>query len=81
LTVGPVGGNYTLTKAGAGLLILGGNNTYNGATTINAGTLQVGNGGAGVGFASLTVGGAGTMAFNNDASMAYAGTLNNGAAW
>ncbi|HQU41361.1 MAG TPA: autotransporter-associated beta strand repeat-containing protein, partial [Pirellulales bacterium] len=33
----------SLTKAGSGTLILTGNNTYSGGTTISAGTLQVGN--------------------------------------
>ncbi|MBU3624619.1 autotransporter-associated beta strand repeat-containing protein, partial [Polynucleobacter sp. AP-Latsch-80-C2] len=31
----------TLTKAGVGILTLSGANTYGGATTVNAGTLQV----------------------------------------
>ncbi|HKU54446.1 MAG TPA: autotransporter domain-containing protein [Rhizomicrobium sp.] len=38
--------NGSLTQAGSGTLILTGANTYNGGTTIAAGTLQVGNGGA-----------------------------------
>ena len=36
------GGATNLTKAGVGLWVLGGSNTYSGATTVNAGTLQVG---------------------------------------
>jgi outer membrane autotransporter protein len=34
-----------VTKVGAGSLVLAGNNTYSGTTTISAGTLQLGNGG------------------------------------
>jgi autotransporter-associated beta strand protein len=36
------GGSYTLTKAGTGTLILDGNNSFGGATTVQAGTLEVG---------------------------------------
>lgn len=45
LTIGGIigdGGNARgLTKAGNGVLVLGGENTYTGTTTINAGTLQM----------------------------------------
>ncbi|MFO0803525.1 MAG: autotransporter-associated beta strand repeat-containing protein [Gemmataceae bacterium] len=40
-----VGLTATLTKTGAGTLVLGADNTYTGTTTISAGTLQLGNGG------------------------------------
>jgi autotransporter-associated beta strand protein len=40
---GAIGGAGGLVSSGSGLLILSGNNTYSGTTTVNAGTLQVGN--------------------------------------
>jgi len=44
-TVGISGtGNVALTKSGTGTWVLTGANTYSGATTISAGTLQIGNG-------------------------------------
>ena len=42
-----IGGTTALTKAGAGVLILTGADTYSGLTTISAGTLQVGSGASG----------------------------------
>ncbi len=42
---GALQGAGSLTKIGSGLLVLAGANSYSGATTIGAGTLQVGNGG------------------------------------
>jgi len=44
---GSIVGLGTLTKSGASTAIIATNNTYSGGTTINAGTLQVGNGGSG----------------------------------
>jgi autotransporter-associated beta strand protein len=38
------GGGYTLTKAGAGTLVLSGANSYSGGTTLSAGTLQLSGG-------------------------------------
>jgi fibronectin-binding autotransporter adhesin len=47
LTVsGAISGNGTVSQDGTGTVILANNNTYTGGTTINAGTLQVGNGGS-----------------------------------
>lgn len=42
---GAVGGTGTVTKTGAGTLVLTASNTYTGGTVINAGALQLGNGG------------------------------------
>jgi autotransporter-associated beta strand protein len=42
---GAISGTGALIQAGEGTLILAGNNTYTGGTTITDGTLQVGNGG------------------------------------
>ena len=39
---GNIDGPQSLTKVGAGTLVLSGNNTWSGATTVNAGTLQLG---------------------------------------
>ena len=45
LTVGgPVSGTFPLTTAGAGTVLLMGNNTYSGSTAISGGTLAVGGG-------------------------------------
>ena len=58
---GTSGGN--LTKAGNGTLLLTGANSFDGATTISAGNLQVGNGGAA---GSLSVG-----AVTNNAALTF----------
>jgi autotransporter-associated beta strand protein len=42
---GPITGNGTLTQNGTGTVILANDNSYTGGTTINSGTLQLGNGG------------------------------------
>jgi autotransporter-associated beta strand protein len=68
---GVIGGasGYGLTKAGAGTLVLTTNNTYNGATTVSAGTLQLsGASGTILNSAVTTTGGALTLLNANGAN-------------
>ena len=65
-----ISGGGGLTQAGAGLLTLTGNNTYTGPTTISAGTLQLGNGGAaGSLSSSSSVTDNGVLVFNHSNSI------------
>ena len=73
LTVGPIGqsgGTWQVTEAGSGMLVLSGNNSYSGSTTISGGTLQIGNGGTA---GSLSIESAitdnGTLAFDRSNSI------------
>jgi outer membrane autotransporter protein len=69
------GGN--LTKETAGTLILSGENTYTGTTTINDGTLQIGDGGTTGAIASTSVvtAAGGTLAFNRTDTLVYGGVI------
>lgn len=60
-------GPRPLEKIGSGTLILTGNNTYTGVTTISAGTLQIGNGGASGTLGSGSVVNNASLVFNRDA--------------
>jgi len=72
LTYGGIAaGTGTFAKAGAGTLALTGSNTYSGPTTVNAGTLQIGSGGASGALGTGTVviaGGAGLVFDRSDAA-------------
>ena len=79
LTIGSViadnGGATALTKAGPATLILTGNNTYSGPTTIGAGTLQVGDGGTGR-LGTGPVADNSALVFNLSGPSAFGGAIN-----
>ena len=80
LTIGSViannGGATALTKAGSATLTLTGSNTYSGATTIGAGTLQVGNGGkSGTLGSGLVLNDGSLLSFNLSSTYAVPGAI------
>ena len=68
---GPIGGAGAISDASSGVVILAGNNTYSGGTTIVSGLLQVGNGGPGgsLGTSTAPIANAGTLAFDISSSL------------
>lgn len=70
----PLIGPGAVNKADLGTLILTGVNTYTGGTTIEAGTLQLGNGGA-TGSIIGNVADNGTLAFNRSDSVVFSGVI------
>ncbi|WP_447922762.1 autotransporter domain-containing protein [Achromobacter aegrifaciens] len=69
-------GNGKLAKLGAGTLVLTGNNTYMGGTSVQAGTLQVGDGAISGSIAGDAVIQAGaTLAFKRSDRMVFGGAL------
>jgi fibronectin-binding autotransporter adhesin len=74
VTNGTVTGTGSLTVDGGGTVVLPGDNTYSGGTTINNGTLQVGNGGVtGKLNGTSPIFNDGTLIFNTTASVTIAG--------
>jgi autotransporter-associated beta strand protein len=67
-------GTMRLTKAGTGTMILSGDNSYTGGTTISAGTLQLGNGGANGSITGDVVDN-GTFATNRSDTFAFGGVI------
>jgi autotransporter-associated beta strand protein len=74
---GIVSGTGSVTNDGTGTVILANNNTYSGGTTINAGTLQIGNGGATGGLdTGDPVANNGTLIFNSTGALTLNGGIN-----
>ena len=71
---GVISGSGSLAQSGSGTLILTGTNSYSGGTTISAGTLQIGSGGAsGSIVGNVTDNGA--LVFDRSDSVTFAGTI------
>ena len=70
-------GAGALTKAGAGTLVLTGTSIYAGGTTIDAGTLQLGNGGASGSIAG-NVTDNGALMFNRSDNLTFSGAISGG---
>lgn len=79
---GIIEGTGSLTKAGTSTLTLTWSNTYTGATTVTAGTLQIGDGSNGVlnGTSGITVSGTGALALDLADGSTFAFNVNLGAA-
>ncbi|WP_337263408.1 MULTISPECIES: autotransporter outer membrane beta-barrel domain-containing protein [unclassified Serratia (in: enterobacteria)] len=71
---GVISGTGSLVKSGASTLTLTGNNTYSGPTTVNGGTLQIGNGVTTGGIVSDIANNA-ALVFNHNNDFAYSGSL------
>lgn len=71
---GVADGTGALTKAGNGTLVLTNSNTYAGGTTIAAGTLQLGDGGA-LGSIAGNVTNNGTLTFHRSNAVNFAGNI------
>ena len=71
---GVISGTGSVQQNGTGTTVLTGDNTYTGGTIINAGTLQLGNGGT-AGSITGNVIDNGILAFNRSDSFAFAGVI------
>ncbi|CAM1000321.1 Autotransporter-associated beta strand repeat-containing protein [Rhodanobacter sp. Root179] len=72
---GQLSGSGSLHKLGGGSLLLGGANSYSGGTVIEAGTLQVGDGGTSGSLGSGAVTNNGTLVFDRSDAVAFAGAI------
>jgi fibronectin-binding autotransporter adhesin len=71
---GAIGGAGSLTKSGNGALVLTADNNYTGGTVLQAGTLQLGNGGAS-GSIQGAIANNGTLVFDCSDTLAFAGAI------
>lgn len=73
---GAITGSGSLVKTGAQSLILSGNNTFTGTTTVSAGTLQLGAGSASGSLAgAVSVGSGATLAINRSGTFTFASAI------
>ncbi len=72
-----VSGTHAVNLSGGGILVLAGNNSYSGTTTVTSGTLQIGNGGKGATLASpiVTMTNNATLAFDHSDAQSYNGSI------
>ena len=71
---GVISGTGTVNQAGSGTLIFTGANTFTGAATVSAGTLQIGNGGT-TGSLTSDITNNGTLVFNRSNNYTYNGVV------
>ena len=73
---GNLAGNMALNIAVSGTQVLAGSNTFTGPTSVNGGTLQIGNGGSGKGLtSSVTMSNNATIVFNHNDPLSYSGAI------
>ena len=70
----PISGTGSVTKLGAATLILTGDNSYTGGTTISEGTLQIGNGGTSGSITGAILDNA-SLVFNRSDNLTYDGAI------
>ena len=71
---GRIIGSAGLTKDGTGTLVLTGDNAFTGASTVLAGTLQIGDGGS-TGAIAGNIANSGTLAFNRGNDLTFTGVI------
>ncbi|MEO7101227.1 MAG: autotransporter-associated beta strand repeat-containing protein [Luteolibacter sp.] len=73
-------GTVSVIKVGTGTWTLSGANSFTGGSTVNGGTLQIGNGTTGSIAGAVTIGASGTLALNLPAATTFANSIANGGA-